>query len=196
MIWPRKFAEVFQGGGTVCFASVLDLFKVPEEYLFAPHFDSRRPFSVRLVPVHAAITGCVISLHVGIRMVLGNRGWSKIFSPIIEAVSVLVIYVGQVCRANLTVHVNQRSRFFSVPPDCVEAVGGREPVSAPIPLVEPIKVCRVNDGDLPLGQWDVSDRLILRLNDRLAVHAALGHNLTSNEIAAVQPHRHFIRKLA
>jgi hypothetical protein len=66
---------------------------------------------------------------------------------------------------------------------CVERLRTLVPKGIPVPRHQADVFGSVYDGDLALSERDEFDRLIKRLDNRLAHYATFGHDLTSNEIA-------------
>lgn len=183
-----------------CRSSLIFGFKSADARLFSANIDESLPSVLARYPVDSRMSRFAVAAKNTIVRVFGVRSFPKVGSSVVERV--MVSMVGDVSRfwvRYLVVHSHHPIRSGLGNPlvsSGVKRFCVLVPSGVPIPLDQPFEVGCIHDCDLSLSERDVSDRLILRLNNRLAVHAKFGHDPTSNRIAAVQPLFHFNRKVA
>lgn len=151
--------------------------KFTKEVFFSVYSNTGLPFSCRFIPTDSSVSACIRSTHFCVISILCMCGFTEIPSSIIECVAIFVVSFFLWCAVqNNSVHTNY---FPFVSSDGIKAFGVVIPLSTPVPLVEPFEIFGVNDGVLPLRQWDKAIGLVERLNNCVSFHAAF-HWSTSN----------------
>lgn len=141
--------------------------------------DVHGPLFVSLMPMHSWMSRFVARERLTVAHILSVAALAEIATAIIERVVVAVVALFAV----LAIKNEPMHHWSTVRSPGVPRLGAVCPLSTPIPLHQPFIVNGVYDGDLAFCERDKSDRLILRLNNRRALAAWTGHDLTSNEIA-------------
>ena len=153
--------------------------EVSKANLFLVEMDVNRPFFVTLMPVNTSMAGFVIREWAAILHLLRSRSLAEIGAAIVQSIVVYVV-------AKLALHAAKNNAMHSgtaVGPFGIEGFGCFAPMSVPIPLHQEVINVGIDDSDISMRERNVSDRLVLRLNNRRALAAWTGHDLTSNEIA-------------
>ena len=183
----RKLAMQFNDSRHACSNSFLEAVIVAAMIAFAVCVYVDLILQVAFVPNHSGNSSCAIAVTAVVLAILCLRAMPKIVTSIVEGVSVAVISFSRVSPFkpnNLSVH--QYVPTFALGPVSsisVERLSTWIPQRGPVPLHEPFVVSGIDDSDLALSKRDEFDRLVLRLDNRFAFDAILGHDLTSNEIA-------------
>ena len=196
MTLHRELAKVFNSRRTILATRILKFNEVSKEYPLSSNFYFSSPFGVRLVPNYSLLPRSIVRLILRVGVILRMGAWTKIVVAIIKAITVTMVHVRKFGWAYLPMHIDQRLTLSPAITNGIISLSAGEIVRAPIPLIKPFVIARIDNRDLTFSKRDVSDRLILRLDNRLAEDAAFGHGLTSNEIAAVQPHHYFTARKA
>jgi len=116
-----------------------------------------------------------ISVHLfPIAGVLALRAWPKIFVAVVETISILVVNLFHA--ADKIVHeslfLTSVCRSFDAARRGIEFLGLLAPSNMPIPSHQGIVAVSADDSDLALGQRDVANSWVVRLNYRKALRCA------------------------
>jgi len=191
-----KFAKVSDRSFAICYFCAFEINKVSKKNLLSFDFYGNSPLIFGCVPTHSFMPRSVIRLFICVGMTLRMSRWTQVRATVIQAITVFVVNVWEISWANLTVHVNKVLAFCLSITNSIKRISTWKIMGTPIPLHQPFVIGYIHNSNLSSCQRNISDRLILRLDNRLASNATFGHDLTSNEIAAVQPHHHYIAEAA
>ena len=162
----------------ISFRSILSRSKASKVGRFPIHSDTAFPLPHVFIPTHSSIAAFAGRPRSRVALVLRARGLAQILSSIVECVMVPVVsFFDRDAIKDFTCHPNA---CFAVVSVRVKTSGVWIPVSAPIPLAEPIKISGIDDGVLSLSQRNQTIGLVLRLDDCMTFHAVFSHRFTSN----------------
>ena len=130
----------------------------------------------------------VVTREPNIVALIVPRSNSKIFIRVVESVMILMVYLSTVPMKKakkISRHVNVAARSIRIAFSAfsVKALGQGTPPSLPVKAHCILKSVCAYFGNLALCEGNVTNRLILRLNNRLAHNATFGHESTSNGLA-------------
>lgn len=153
-----------------------------EVYLSTVDFDPRSPLLGVFMESHPAVTRLIVLLNLMIGMILRWRTLAQVAVSAIQGIAVFVVDMWRCCADDLPM---EKVGFWNRDVNIARRVIAAPRLKGiPIPLLRPVKPPRANFGYFPFSEGHKAVRLIQRLNNRLAVHATLGHGFTSNEVAA------------
>lgn len=175
---------VFERGNSVCGSSFFLGVETTQVNASASSLDTRNPSPVS--PVNPFYSASVVAFLSRIKSVLTRSAGTQILFSVIKAIAVLVVYVWTRPVVEYEAMDLNDSRFIMAireMPDALNVIRmrGFVPMSKPVVLHKAFVIVAIDDGILPLCERNKFDRLILRLDDCMSVHAVL-HGLTSNEI--------------
>lgn len=187
MKWTRELAVMHLGRLAVGGIGLLCGCEAPSINHFAVNADAGAvwtPCTLGLIE-DALIAARVSCATQSISIVLVARRYAKVMSSVVERIAILVVALAPVAfykAKDEPVHVDEGLSFVAARIMFTRLFDGPR---SPRPLIQPLIVGGVNDGDLALGQWNKAIRLIQRLNNRLAHYAMLGHESTLEWICGV-----------
>ncbi len=175
-----KPAMLFNLCHSACKESVILIAEITEVCAFSICVYVCLPNLISTVPYHTGIPAFVVFVAPAILAILLASSYAKVVAPIVQcvAVTMIALYFWISQTENKTMHqwpivrspsIKRMSRYI---PECV-----------PIPTHQPFIVESINNGNVAICQRNKFDRLIERLDNRLALDSILGHDLTSNEMA-------------
>lgn len=153
----------------------------PKISLSAVHLDPRTPLLPSLIEVDPAVTRSVVALDLVISVILRLCTLSEILISAIERVAIFVIHMRRLRADNFAMKKESfRHRKIYVSRR-IEAVPSSQRV--PVPLACPLKLSSADFSNKSAREGHKAIRLIQRLDNRLAMHATLGHGVTPNNVA-------------
>jgi hypothetical protein len=180
MVQFRKLAKVYEGSVIVGASSVDKAREITDVDAVLTRVNSDSPFRIVSVPVNTFVTRGVALLLGLVRAVFLVSTWPKVLASVIQRVSIGVVSIISIRRGCYeSVHTDGAALGATYG---VETSFRFAPVGIPTPLIKPLVIGSIYDGYLTLGKWDEFDRLVLRLDDGIALAAILSHDLTPNEI--------------
>jgi hypothetical protein len=176
----RELAMKFDLGGFAPVDCWLQFLEISQVYSFPTSVDVNLPSFISLLPYHASMTTFVIFESTAILHTFITGHVTKIVAAIVKRIAVLMI--------DLSLRIGSAKdkavhKWTAVTGPRVKRFGSFVPLSTPRNNDDAIIFNGINGSNLPFCEANEFDSLILRLNNRLAVDALLGHDLTSNEIA-------------
>lgn len=183
----RELAVVLPSALIVCGARFFAGYVASKSDGFPLHHNSCSPrFSQSRIVIDSLCPGRVGREHSSVTAVLRSGRYAEIAVAIIKGLTgfdmVSLAWITLFQPKDFAMHV------YSLPANSIKTFGWFIPASAPIPLIKKLVAVSGDNRVESFCQGNKLDRLIGRLNNRFASNAILGHDLTSNEIAAVQPH--------
>lgn len=173
-IWISKLSIVLFRHDIVSESGLLNGRKATKISTVSIDIDSHHPFIAPVIPRNSFESSLVIATDSGVTHIFMPIAFPQIFSTIIECVVVAMIsffFFGAL--ENFAVHLYNCILLFF--PPCIKSFALAAPICIPIPLREPLKIFGINNRILPLCERNESERLIERLDDCVAFHAAFRH---------------------
>ncbi len=152
------------------------------------------PSLAAFIPRHAlGHTASTRNVLLPIKLVLSVLAFAQILFSVVERVVIAMIdyYTISVREAknfSLYSHTGLKFPYIQGAVD-IETSGGRIPICAPIELRKSLEVLGIDNGVLPLRQWNQLVGWVKRLSDGVSLHAEFPHRLTSSKM--VQLSRYF-----
>src|SRR6266850_257603 len=164
-----KFTKVFFGCTVVSICRFFNRSKSANPYSFPVELKFAFPLPACLRPIHAFFTAGIAGSRTNIARIFCMRTPSDILASIIQCIFVdVVAFFFPLAIQNEPMHFDMLPRMSS---HRIETFSFRIPRSAPVPLIEPIKIVGVHDGILILCKRDKSVGFGKRLSDRVSLHA-------------------------
>lgn len=170
----REVSKILDGSSVVGAGGQVSGFEYTDVMSLPVETDSCLPknFTFAGSPLANALKpGRVITPKLLISAVLDWSAWSQVVATVVQSVIVLVVRVNAFVFCNDSVHVDCRwlgelnaSRRIVLP---VLAIEGREP----IPLHQEFVVACVHYSVKSASEWNIFDRLVRRLDNRVSLHA-------------------------
>jgi len=175
----RKLTKHFDLRHTAREKSIIKVTEVSQMTRLPVVKNRRLPHLHVFSPPYSNVATFVVASCFTILSVLLISCNAKIITTVIQCIAILMITFNRwICQAK-----DQTVHQFSMSLSGIIAFGPGVPISIPRPLHQPFVISNIDSCNLAFCQWNKFDRLIERLDNRLALDATLGHNLTLNEIA-------------
>lgn len=173
----RIFPVIFFSCYAPSSSSLFDRGETPQEAHFFRYPNVSPPSNHSTLPHNFSYPcksrGTVFSESV-VSGVLLLRGLAQIRTPIIEGISIAVIATALDSQDNV-MHPQIFSVLSRIPAFRIVTPSIRCFLRKPFPLIQPFKIGRVNDGELPLCKWDETIRWVRR------------HNILCKQVGHIQP---------
>ena len=183
-----ELSVVLLCGLVIGVGSVFQVIKVSQMSGVPIYHNLRQPFLAALAPRSALESGTVLSVDSLVPHVFCMRAFTQIIFSIVDSVVIFVVNLFSWSTSKYdSVHYDRA--LFSRKSLSVKTINLFIPDRAPIPLIEPVVVGRINNGSLPLRERDQLVRWVGRLSNRVPLHSAFWHGLTSSKVLQLS---HFI----
>lgn len=140
------------------------------------------PLARVFFPMDSRKSRRIAALDSSVMHVLSSCAFAKIFSPVIKRVMVPVIALFSFFAAkNFTMHAQCCAYRLCLRTHRIKTARMLTPCGAPIPAGEPLKIFNIYNRNFSLRERDEPERLVERLNHRMAFHAFF-HRCTSNAL--------------
>lgn len=190
-----EFAVIFLGCLIVGTCSFFFGFIPSEKHRLVANPNSCHP---AVLPANALKSRSANLMLPSVMNILHIIGFPQIIAAVVKRIVVFVISeFTRKAAKNKAVHSDDP--FMVNVTMRVETLSVTVPACGPIPLLQPIKICGINDGILTARKWNQAIRWVGRLNDLMALHAvvkaARSFSHGSYSRRNLQISRHFITAL-
>lgn len=185
MVKSRKFFVEFFNRFFVFLDCAFFFLEKADVYSLASVTNRNLPEVVSFVPCDPGHTRSIGGKNFVILGILRCRALAKVGTAVVKSVTINMVNDFALTRAyDYSVHPDGNPFFLpNNHAGSVKVVLGNAPGEAPVPFHQPVVVVGIDDGNFSSCERNKFDRLVERLNNRFALDAKLGHDLTSNEIA-------------
>lgn len=136
------------------------------------------PLTIALAPMYAFVSAGVVGLYSAVANVLKMSALAKPVSAVVKRIMENVIrFLVWTALKYLSCHPYGPSVFFS---GCVKTFTTLTPNSFPVPLIQPVEVGSIHNGNLILRQWNQAVICVKRLGDLVSDNTIFSHRFTSN----------------